>query len=145
MGGVARLGELVFGAAGDDLLAEVDEGDQDVAQREQLWATAVQRDHVAAERGLQRREAPELVHHDLGVGVALQLHDDAHAVAIGFVAHVGDAFDALVADQLGDLLDQRRLVHLVGDLADDDRLAILADRLDEAHFARTMTEPRPVM
>jgi hypothetical protein len=41
--------------------------------------------------------------------VALQLDDDAHAVAVGFVADVGDALDALVAHQFGDLLDHRSL------------------------------------
>jgi hypothetical protein len=32
--------------------------------------------------------------------------------------------------ELGDLLDHRRLVHLVGDLVDDDGVAVLADLLD---------------
>ena len=95
-----------------------------------LRPAAVQRHHVGAERGLQRREAVELVEHDVGHRVALQLDDDAHAVAVALVADVGDALDALVAHQLGDLLDHRRLVHLIGDLGDDERLALLADRLD---------------
>ena len=47
--------------------------------------------------------------------------DDAHALAVDLVADVGDALDALVADELGDLLDEPRLVDLVGDLGDDDR------------------------
>ena len=82
---------------------------------------AVQRQHVDAEAGLQRRVAVELVEHDVGHGVALDLDDDAHAVAVGFVAEIGDAFDALVAHQLGDLLDHPRLVHLIGHFGDDDR------------------------
>jgi len=61
---------------------------------------------------------------------APELDDDAHAVAIGFVAQIRDALDALLAHQLGDPLDQRRLVDLVGNLADDQRLAILAQLLD---------------
>jgi hypothetical protein len=51
---------------------------------------------------------------------------DAHAVAVGLVAQVRDPFDALLAHQLGDLLEQPRLVHLVGELGDDDRLALAA-------------------
>ncbi len=129
VGGVARLGEPELGAAGDDLLAEVDEGHQDVAQVHQLRSAAVQRDHVAAERGLHGGEAPKLVQHHVGDSIALQLDDDAHALAVGLVAQVGDALDALLADQLGDALDQRRLVDLVGDLGDDERLALLAQRL----------------
>ena len=65
----------------------------------------------------------EVVEHDLADLAALQLDDDPHAVAVGLVADVGDALDRLLADQLGDLLDQPRLVDLVGDLGDDDLTA----------------------
>ncbi len=76
------------------------------------------------------RVAVELVQHDLGLEIAADLDDDAHAVAVGFVAQVGDALDALVADGIGDDLDHPRLVDLIGDLVDDDRHPILADLLD---------------
>ena len=62
--------------------------------------------------------------------VALQLDDDAHAFAVGLVPKVRDALDALLAHELGDLLDQHALVDLVGDRRDDQRLAILADLFD---------------
>ena len=55
---------------------------------------------------------------------ALQIDDDAHAVAIRLVADVGDALDRLLAHELGDALDQPRLVDLVRDLGDDDRRAV---------------------
>ena len=113
-----------------DLLAEGDEQRQHVLQVHHLRPAAVQRHHVGAEGGLQRREAVELVQHHVGHGVALQLDDDAIALAVAFVAHVGNAFDPLLAHQLGDPLDHRGLVHLVGNLGDDDRFAVLADRLD---------------
>ncbi len=127
---VARLGEQELGAPGDDLLAEVEERAQHVVQRQHLRPAAVQRDHVGAEARLQRGEALELVQDHVGHRVALELDDDAHAVAVGFVAQVGDALDALLAHQFGDPLDQRRLVDLIGDLGDDQRLAVLAQLLD---------------
>ena len=46
----------------------------------------------------------EVVQDDLRLFVALDLDDDAHAVAVAFVANVGDAVDFLVLDQLGDVL-----------------------------------------
>ena len=64
------------------------------------------------------------------IGVALQFDDDAVALAVALVADVGNALDALVAHQLGHLLDHRRLVHLVGNLGDDDGFAVVAARLD---------------
>ena len=55
----------------------------------------------------------EVVENDLRHFAALQLDDDPHAVAIGFVAQVGDALDGLLAHQIGDPLDQLRLVDLI--------------------------------
>ena len=55
-------------------------------------------------------------------GEASRFHvdDDVHAVAVGVVVHVGDALDALLLHQVGDALDEPGLVHLVGQLGDDD-------------------------
>ena len=130
MGVVARLGEQIFGPPGDHFLAKIEERAQHVGQRQHLRPAAVQRDHVGAEARLQGGEAPELIEHHVGDRVAFDLDDDAHAVAIGLIAQVGDALDALLANELGYALDQRRLVDLVGDLADDQRLAILAQLFD---------------
>ena len=127
---VAGLREQELGAPRDDILTEVEERAQHVVQRQHLRPAAVQRDHVRAEARLQRGEAPELVQDDVGDRVAPELDDDAHAVAVGFVAQVRDALDPLLAHEFGDLLDQRRLVDLIGDLADDQGLAVLAQLLD---------------
>ena len=62
--------------------------------------------------------------HDLRHRVALELDHDADAVAVGLVAQVGDPLDVLALHQLGDALDQARLVHLVRQLGDDDRDAV---------------------
>ena len=130
VGALAGLPELVRGAAGDHLLAEGDEGCQELPQVELLGPAAVQRQHVAAEALLQVGGVVELVQHHLGRRVAAELDDDTHPEAVALVLDVGDALDPLVAGELGDALDQRRLVHLVGDLGDDDRGASAAHLLD---------------
>ena len=150
MGAIARLVQQELGATGDDLLAEVDEGAQEVLQGQHLRPTAVEGDHVAAEGILQLRIPIELVQHDIGDGVALDLDDDAHAIAVGLVAQLRDALDALLAHQFGDLFEQGALVHLIGNFGDDEGFAILADLLHlrlGAHQHRAapglISEPRP--
>ncbi len=130
MGAVARLAEQILRAPRDHFLAERDEGHQHVLEGHHQRASAVERHHVGAEGRLQRREAVELVEHHVRHGLALELDHDPEAVAVGFVAQVGDAFDLLLAHQLGDPLDHAGLVHLVGNLRDDDRLALLAHGLE---------------
>src|ERR1051325_11754697 len=124
------LFEQELGATANNLLAEVSEGADQVLEVELLRLAANKRHHVAAERRLQRREAVELVQHHVGHSLALELDHHAIAVAVGLVAQLGDAVDLLLANELGHALDHRGLVHLIRDLADDDRLALLAQRLD---------------
>ncbi len=118
------LAQLELDPAPDDLAAELDEVLDHFEQRQHAWPAGHDGQHDDAERLLQLRVLVEVVEDDLADFAALQLDHDAHAVAIGFVADVGDAFDRLVAHQIGDALDQLRLVDLVGNLVDDDLLAI---------------------
>ena len=86
-----------------------------------------QEDH--AEAFLHLGVLVELVQHNLRLRAALQLHHDPHSVAVALVADVADLFNRLFVHQLGDAFDQPRLVHLVGNLGDDDRLALLGQVL----------------
>ncbi|MNJ31361.1 hypothetical protein D3C77_259960 [compost metagenome] len=126
---IARLGQLELDPANDHFLAELEEELQQLAQAHLLGPPVVQRQHVDAERGLQRRIAIELIQDHVARGVALQLDDDAHALAVRLVADIGDAFQAFLAHHFGDALDQGLLVHLIGQFGDDDGVAILADFL----------------
>ena len=126
----ARLAEVELGPAADDLAAVVDVVLEDAAQRQRLGLAVDEGQHVHVERELHRRVLEQVVQHLVRVGVALDLDVDAHPVAVGLVAQVGDALDLLVLDQVGDLLEQGRLVHLVRQLGDDDRGPVAADLLE---------------
>ena len=81
---------------------------------------------MTPKRRLQIGLPVELVDDHLGDDVPLQLDDEAHAVAVALVADLPDALDLLVADELRDARGDARLVHLVGDLGDDDLLLLTA-------------------
>ena len=115
-----RLGELEQGAAGDDIATEVDEVYEDVLERQHARLARDDGQVVDAEGGLERRLLEELVEDDLCVGVAPKLDDHAHTGAVRLVAQVGDALDNLLTDELGEALKEPRLVHLEGELGDDD-------------------------
>ena len=97
-------------------------------------------EHDDAEAVLQLRVLVQLVEDDVRRAVAAQLDDDAHAAAVGLVAQICDAVDLLVADELGDFLDETRLVDLIRELRDEDARLSAAHRLDVgacAHFDDT--------
>ena len=130
VGPVPGLAQLEDGAPADDLFTERNEGGDDLLQVHRLRLAATEGQHVDAEAGLQGGVAVELVEHHVGHGVALDLHHHAHAVAVRFIAQLGDALDLLVAHGLGQGLHHARLVHLIGYLGNDDGFAVLADFLD---------------
>ena len=130
VGPVARLVQLELGPPCHHFLAEADERLQHGAKVHQFGATAIQSQHVDAERGLHRRQAVEIVQHDVGGRIALDLDHHTDAGAIALVAQVGDTFDLLLAHQLGDLLDHAGLVHLERHLGDNNRLTAALHGLD---------------
>ena len=131
---LTRLVQFELGAAGNDLFAELHKGFDNLAQAQQFGPTAANGEHVGGETRLRGRVAPQLIQHDFGRRVALQVHDDPYAFAAGFVADVADAFDPLFLGGLGDLFNEAILADLIGDGGQDDRLAIAASFLD--HIAR---------
>src|SRR5207247_2238077 len=112
-----RLFQIEAGAPQHYLAPMLEEDVQGVYQRElaRLPVYDCEVDH--AERLLHRGQLVEVVQHDVRYRIALQLHDDAHALAIGLVAKVRDALELLVVDQLGDALEQLGLVDLIRNLS----------------------------
>src|SRR5581483_9377693 len=121
--------EIELGATADDAAPVVDVVLQDLLHGEDPRLLVDEREHVEVERRLHGGVLEEVVQHAIRRVVALHLDDDAHALAVALVAYVADAREALVLHEIGDLLDERRLVHGVRELGDDDGLAIPAQLL----------------
>ncbi len=102
MGSLACFCEQKLGSPRNHSLAELREGLNKVFKIVLLWTPAIQSDHIGGERRLQRRIAIKLIEHDVSHRIALQLDDHAIAIAVGLVAHVGNAFDTLLANQFRD-------------------------------------------
>ena len=119
--------EVELEAAGDDLEAEVEEVTEDGLEVEPLGRADLgivgrhQAGEVDAEVRLQRRVLVEIRHHQLWVGVALDLEHDAHFLG-AFVAHVDQRRELSLAHKVAKLHHQGALVHRVGDGGDDDLL-----------------------
>jgi hypothetical protein len=123
VGAFAGLAQVVHGTTRDDLTPMTHERVDDFLEVQQPRLAVDQGNHVDAEDRFHRRLFVEIVEDDLGVFVALEFDDDAHAVLVGLVAQFRDALDQLATHEVGDALEQARLVHLVGQLGDDDGLA----------------------
>ena len=126
-----RLFELEFGAPLDHFVAVGDEDFERALEADAARRPIDDRHHVHREGGAHGGVLVEQILDLGGRALPLQFDDDAHAGAVALIAQVGDAFDLLIAYEVGDLLDEDGLVHLVGELGDDDAHAA-ADRLFEA-------------
>ena len=121
--------EIETRAAGDDVDLVVDVVLQHLGKREAFGHAVHERQVVGAEGGLQARVLVQVVEDDLRDNALLELDDQAQALLVGLVAHVGDALDALLVYQLGDLLLQGALVDHVGNLGKDQAVTAGLGRL----------------
>ncbi len=82
--------------------------------------------HVERNAGFELGQPEQALHHHRRATVRERgsMHD-AHVLG-RLVAHVGDERQLLLVEQFGQLLDQPRLLHAVGDLGDDDDPGALA-------------------
>ena len=136
MAAFAGLAQREHGAPRHDLAPVLEEHLDQVLEVAQLGLAVDQRHHVDAERVLQLRLLVQVVQHNLGHLATLELDDQAHAGLVALVLDVADALDLFLVHQFGHTLLQRLLVHLVGQLVDDDGLALaLVDILKVAFGA----------
>src|SRR5580658_463366 len=127
---LAGLAQLIVGAPADHFHAVLDEALDAIDQAQLARLPVDDGKHDHAEADLQLRVLIKVVENDFGLLTAFQLEHDARAVAVALVADFGNAFDLLFVHQRGGVLDQARLVYLIGNLGNDDVLAILAAALD---------------
>lgn len=125
MTGVAGLAQTEDRAARHHFATVRDEVFDEFLQVEEHRLPVDEGDHVHPEGGLHGRELVEVVENHLGHGALLEV--DADADLFGrLVAHLGDAFELLFANEFVHALVKRTLVDHVGDLVDDDAGAVLA-------------------
>ena len=86
------LAQQIAGAPLDGLDAEIEEHLQHLAQGQQHRLTVYQRQHVGVKVILKRCELKEIIQHNLRVSIAAQFNDNAHAIAVAFIANIGNSF-----------------------------------------------------
>ena len=119
---VADLLQPEVGAADQHLAAVRQPLVQHLAEAHHPGHDALRQDvEVERDARLEIGQPEQRLHHQRRIDrAALRLDDDADVLG-QLVADVGDQRQLLGLHQLGDLLDQPRLLHLVGDFGDDDR------------------------
>ncbi len=113
--------ELIICPPDHHLAAVIEEVLQELLEREDLRLVVEHPEEDDAEGGPHLGHLVEIVLNDLGHCVSFELDDDADPFAVGFVAEVGNALEALVLDEGRNLFDEPGLVDLVRQLIDDDR------------------------
>ena len=119
MGAFLCFAQIVLGAPDNNIFLVQDVVVEYLLQAQHARHAVDQRKVDDAEAGLQLRVLVELVEHNLRLLAALEVDDDAHTLAVGFIVETGDLRELLLLDQLGDLLDELGLVDLVGNLGHD--------------------------
>ncbi|GBD11880.1 hypothetical protein HRbin23_01560 [bacterium HR23] len=119
VGTLSGLPQVVLGTAGNYLLAVLDVKGEEVLQAQETGLALHQGQHVEGEGGLEGGVLEEVVQDDLRLGLPLQFHHHPQALPVRLVPHLGDTLYLLVPCQEGNTFYQAGLVHLVGDLGND--------------------------
>ncbi len=125
MGALFRLAQEIAGPAANDLYSMALVFIEQLLETEGLRTAADKGDVDDAECGAELGKLIELVNNHLGRSGHLEL-DNQPDVLIALVPDIRNVLDATILDTLGNLLDDRNLVLLVGDLGKDDRILVLA-------------------
>ena len=117
--------------AQQDLAAMVQPFEQHLVQRHHL-GHAAHRQHVHVERNavFEFRQLEQQFHQDRRIDRTALRHQHQPHILGQFVAHVFEQRQLAGEQQLGDLLDQPRLLHLEGNFGDDDLITAAAGILD---------------
>src|SRR5262245_38674814 len=119
---VLRALQLELRAPRDHGVTVLDEVLQNLDEVHLLRHAIHEREHDRAEGLLHLRVLVELVQHDHGDGVALQLDDEPDSFLIRLVPDVADAFELLGEHEIADLFVHSLGAHLIRELRHDDLL-----------------------
>ena len=117
------FGQVESGPAQHHFVTVVNEGLEQLFQVQGLRTTVYQCDVVDTERRLQVGHFEQFVQYHTGVGIFLDFDNDAHAGTVGLVVDVRDTFQTFLFDQVGNFLNQFRLVDGIGNFRYDNRFA----------------------
>ena len=114
------------GAPDQGQFPEIEEGLQQLAQRQLLGLSIHQGEKDGSEVALQCRSPLQILQHLLGICIATQLHHHTHAFAVAFIADVCNSADFSVVDGLRQFFDPAGLAELVRQFGDDHGIAFVA-------------------
>ena len=120
MGTFLCLSQVEDGAAGDDIHLEVDIVLENLLQIQDLRHTVHNCQHDDTIGDLHLGVAVQAVEHHMGRSLPLEGDLNMHTVSVGVVVNIGDTVNPLVLDHIGNALHKTGLVHLIGQLRDND-------------------------
>ncbi len=100
--------------------------------------------HVERNTAFKLGEFEQRLHQQFGIDGARTRLDHQPQILGEFVTHICDKRKLLLVDELGELLDQPRLLYQPRNLRDHDRVDAAAE-IFFSQRARTRNEPRPVV
>ena len=117
---VRDLGLPMARAAQQNVAAMVEPLPQGLLQGDDARHDAIDEQiHIQRKPALKLGELEELLHHHFRIdGARARLDDDPHILG-GFITDIGDERQFFLVEKLGDLFDELRLLHHIGNFGDD--------------------------
>ena len=108
----------------DNFFTKLNKRLNNILQRQHHRPAVVNRQHIHAETGLQRRIFIQLIQHHVSLKITLDFNNHPHAVTIGLIADFRNPLNFLFFQQLGNTLYHCRFIDLIGNLVNNNRLFV---------------------
>ena len=125
MSTIARLVQIENSAAADYFLAKFNKRIKNTANIEQHRSPAVQRHHIHREIRLHFRVLEQMIQHNVRNRIAFQFNHNAQTFLGRFITDFRNTLYLFILGQFGDFDNHLRLVNLVRDFIDNNRLVIM--------------------
>ena len=122
---VFGFAQFILAFPGNDILLVLQIVFQNLFQVQHPGMAINQRQHNNPKRILELGMLVQLVQHHFRLDIAAQFNNDPHALPIGFIPKVGNAFQGFILHQFGNIFNQPCLVDLIGDLRHHNPVFIL--------------------
>ena len=130
MDALLRLIQVKLSTTAYDINLVINVVAQNLAKRERTRNTVNQGQVNDAKVGLKLSLLVQVIQNNLWNRITLEVQNNTHALTVGLIAHVGNAFDFLLVNCLSNLLLKKALVNLIRNLSDNKTLTTTLDLLN---------------
>lgn len=127
---IKRIVEKEIGKESKKLIEEGEEGEKNVEKSEMLRIEEIKRKNVEEKRGMKRSIEIKMVKKEIGKGIEIKIKKEEIELKVRLIEKIGNEINEIVEKKLGNIIDNRGIVKMIGNIGDDNGIKVEKNRID---------------